>query len=177
MASDKREPKNMAEGLRRGLQEAVAYSKGSLKAKEHTVEVPGPAPKWSPLSIRRLRKEVYGILECYPINSSGMGARPKSSLWCSGATSAAALSGSRPVRAIGRLKHAPNKHTMVGVAGFEPATPCTPSKCASQAALYADVFRTEPLDLASRPLKINLGEHAGLSSWQNSAFCHPDAFL
>ena len=29
---------------------------------------------------------------------------------------------------------------MVGIAGFEPATPCTPCKCASQAALYPDHY-------------------------------------
>ena len=61
MATGKRESKNMADGLMRGLQEAVAYSKGRLKAKEHVVEVPGPAPKWTSSSIRRLRKEVYGM--------------------------------------------------------------------------------------------------------------------
>lgn len=57
MASQKREPKSMAEGLQQGLREAVEYSKGRLKAKEHVVEVPGPAPKWSSAAIRRLRKE------------------------------------------------------------------------------------------------------------------------
>jgi putative transcriptional regulator len=61
MASQKREAKNMADGLRQGLQEAIEYSKGHLKAKEHVVEVPGPAPKWTSAGIRRLRKEVYGM--------------------------------------------------------------------------------------------------------------------
>jgi putative transcriptional regulator len=61
MAAQKKGPKNMAEGLMRGLQEAVSYSKGQLKAKEHLAEVPGPAPKWTSAAIRRLRKEVYGM--------------------------------------------------------------------------------------------------------------------
>ncbi|MGK5082136.1 helix-turn-helix domain-containing protein [Bdellovibrionota bacterium FG-1] len=61
MASDKREPKSMAEGLRQGLHEAIRYSKGQLKAKEHAVEVPGPAPKWTAAAIRRLRKEGCGL--------------------------------------------------------------------------------------------------------------------
>ena len=33
---------------------------------------------------------------------------------------------------------------LVGMAGFEPTTPCTPSKCASQAALRSD----KPLQMA-----------------------------
>jgi len=61
MATIKREPKNMADGLIQGLREAVQYSKGRLKAKEHKVEIPSPAPKWTPTSIRRLRKEGFGM--------------------------------------------------------------------------------------------------------------------
>ncbi len=32
---------------------------------------------------------------------------------------------------------------MVGATGFEPATSCTPSKCASQAALRPDKYKTK----------------------------------
>ena len=31
-----------------------------------------------------------------------------------------------------------NKMSMVGVAGFEPTTPCPPDKCANRAALHSD---------------------------------------
>ena len=30
---------------------------------------------------------------------------------------------------------------MVGVAGFEPTTPCPPDKCANRAALHSDAFK------------------------------------
>jgi DNA-binding transcriptional regulator YiaG len=55
----KREPKTMAEGLIQGLQEAVAHSRGELKLKTRSRELPKPAPKWSASQIRKLRKEVY----------------------------------------------------------------------------------------------------------------------
>ena len=51
----------MADGLMQGLQEALAHSRGELKAREHTVEVPGPAPKWTAAQIRNLRKEQFGM--------------------------------------------------------------------------------------------------------------------
>src|SRR5438067_228277 len=57
----KKEPKSMAEGLIQGLQEAVQYKRGQLKAKECTIEIPKPAPKWTSAQIRKLRKETHGM--------------------------------------------------------------------------------------------------------------------
>lgn len=61
MASTKREPKSMGEGLIQGLQEAVAYGEGRLKLRGTAVEIPGPAPKWKAAAIRKLRKETFGL--------------------------------------------------------------------------------------------------------------------
>jgi putative transcriptional regulator len=55
----KKEPKTMAEGLIQGLQEAVAYSRGEVKLRTRTRELPKPAPKWTASQIRKLRKEIY----------------------------------------------------------------------------------------------------------------------
>lgn len=55
----KREPKTMADGLIQGLQEAVAHSRGELRLRNRSRELPKPAPKWTASQIRKLRKEVY----------------------------------------------------------------------------------------------------------------------
>ena len=51
----------VSDGLLQGLKEAVAYSHGELKARTHSIEIPGPAPKWSPSQVRNLRKERFGL--------------------------------------------------------------------------------------------------------------------
>ena len=51
--------KNIAEGFIQGLKEAVEHSRGQKRLKETRRELPGPAPKWSPLQIKNLRKDVY----------------------------------------------------------------------------------------------------------------------
>jgi DNA-binding transcriptional regulator YiaG len=53
--------KSIGPGFLRGMQEAVAHSKGALKLKETTKELPGPAPQWSANAIRHLRKDVYAL--------------------------------------------------------------------------------------------------------------------
>ena len=40
--------KTIESGLIRGLEEALAHSKGTLKLKETVRELPSPAPKWKP---------------------------------------------------------------------------------------------------------------------------------
>jgi putative transcriptional regulator len=61
MANTQRKTKRMADGLMQGLQEALAHSRGEKKLREHTVEIPGPAPKWTAAQIRQVRKERYRI--------------------------------------------------------------------------------------------------------------------
>lgn len=61
MAKTGRDQKRMADGLLKGLREAVAFSRGEIKARAHTIDIPGPAPKWSPAQVRRLRKERFGL--------------------------------------------------------------------------------------------------------------------
>lgn len=51
----------MADGLMQGLQEALAHSRGEKKLREHTVELPGPAPKWTAAQIRNLRRDQFGM--------------------------------------------------------------------------------------------------------------------
>ena len=55
MASRRR----MVSGLIEGLKEAAAHSKGTLALKERTVEIPGPAPKWTASEIRRIRTKIF----------------------------------------------------------------------------------------------------------------------
>jgi putative transcriptional regulator len=43
----------------KGMEEALAHSKGAMKLKETTKEIPGPAPAWKADAIRKLRKDVY----------------------------------------------------------------------------------------------------------------------
>ena len=51
--------KTIEAGLLKGMEEALAHSKGSLKLKEIEKEIPGPAPTWKAEAIRNLRKKVY----------------------------------------------------------------------------------------------------------------------
>jgi len=53
--------KRMAEGLMNGLNDALAHSRGEKKLRERTIEIPGPAPKWTATQIRQLRKERFGL--------------------------------------------------------------------------------------------------------------------
>ena len=53
--------KTIESGLIRGLEEALAHSKGTLKLKETVRELPSPAPKWKPKDIQRLRKEIFAM--------------------------------------------------------------------------------------------------------------------
>ncbi len=59
MTTAQRKKTRMADGLMQGLREAVAYSRGEKKLREHTIEIPGPAPKWTAAQIRQLRKEKF----------------------------------------------------------------------------------------------------------------------
>lgn len=51
--------KSIETGLLKGMEEALAHSKGSLKLKESAKDLPGPAPDWSSSTIQQLRK-AYG---------------------------------------------------------------------------------------------------------------------
>lgn len=51
--------KTIEAGLLRGMEEALAHSKGQLKLKETDKELPGPAPEWSADEIRHIRKDIY----------------------------------------------------------------------------------------------------------------------
>lgn len=53
--------KSIETGFLRGMEEALAHSKGNLKLKSSEKEIPGPAPHWKPSEIRKLRKSVYSF--------------------------------------------------------------------------------------------------------------------
>ncbi len=61
MATTQSKRKRMADGLIQGLQEAVAHSRGEKKLRTHTVEIPGPAPKWTATQIRHIRKDQFRV--------------------------------------------------------------------------------------------------------------------
>ena len=61
MATAQRKQKRMVDGLMQGLQETLEHSRGERKLREHTVEIPGPAPKWTAAQIRHLRKEQFRV--------------------------------------------------------------------------------------------------------------------
>ncbi len=53
--------KTIEDGLIRGMEEALAHSRGQQQLKETVRELPGPAPHWKAKDIRRIRKEVFGM--------------------------------------------------------------------------------------------------------------------
>src|SRR4051794_15233845 len=49
----------MADGLLKGLKEAISHEKGEIQAKESSREIPHPAPTWNAPKIKKLRVEAY----------------------------------------------------------------------------------------------------------------------
>jgi putative transcriptional regulator len=70
----RKEAKSMAEGLISGLKDALAYQRGKRTLREHTVELPAPAPKWTTASIRKLRNEVLHMSQ--PVFAAFLNVKP-----------------------------------------------------------------------------------------------------
>ncbi len=64
----------MAEGLPKGLNQAVAIEKGTLTGHERTSTLSRPAPKWTKKSIQRLRTEVFHMSQ--PVFASLLNVKP-----------------------------------------------------------------------------------------------------
>ena len=64
----------MAEGLLKGLEQAVKMEKGELAGRERIVSLSRPAPKWSKKEIQRLRTEVFHMSQ--PVFASLLNVAP-----------------------------------------------------------------------------------------------------
>lgn len=53
--------KRMAEGLIRGLKEAVEIKRGNRQGKSYTLETPPPAPTFSAKKIKEIRVEIFNM--------------------------------------------------------------------------------------------------------------------
>ncbi len=53
--------KRMAEGLLKGLQQAVEIENGNLKGRERIRSLSRAAPKWSKKKIKKLREEIFNM--------------------------------------------------------------------------------------------------------------------
>lgn len=51
--------KRMAEGLLKGLEQAVSIEQGNLSGREHRRALSRPAPKWTKKEIKKLRVNIF----------------------------------------------------------------------------------------------------------------------
>ena len=66
--------KRMAEGLLKGLEQAVKMEKGELVGRERVRTLSKPAPKWSKHEIKRLRSQVFQMSQ--PVFASLLNVKP-----------------------------------------------------------------------------------------------------
>lgn len=64
----------MAEGLLKGLKQAVQMEKGEIKGRERVSTLSRPAPKWSRKEIQKLRIEVFHMSQ--PVFASLLNVKP-----------------------------------------------------------------------------------------------------
>ena len=66
--------KRMAQGLIKGLEQALEMEKGGLKGRERVKSLSRPAPKWSKKKIKQLRQEVFNMSQ--PVFASLLNVSP-----------------------------------------------------------------------------------------------------
>jgi putative transcriptional regulator len=71
----KQEPKTrMADGLLKGLKQAVQMEKGEITGRERVSTLSRPAPKWTKKEIQKLRTEVFHMSQ--PVFASLLNVKP-----------------------------------------------------------------------------------------------------